>query len=59
MDYILIYNEDNTTITLVGTDGHRLAKFSHQIKQNIEQSIGVIIPKKTIYELSKLLSDIG
>ena len=33
-------------------------KFSHQIKQNIEQSIGVIVPKKTIYELSKLLSEL-
>ncbi len=51
-------NQDKTTITLVGTDGHRLAKFSHQIKQNIEQSIGVIVPKKTIYELSKLLSEL-
>ena len=57
--YLNIQNsEHNTTITLVGTDGHRLAKFSHQIKQIIEQSIGVIVPKKTIYELSKLLSDL-
>ena len=47
-----------TSVTLVGTDGHRLAKFSHEIDQDIEQVSGVIIPKKTIYELSKLLSEI-
>ena len=57
--YFNITNESNkSTVTLVGTDGHRLAKFSHQIEENIDQISGVIIPKKTIYELSKLLSEI-
>ena len=57
--YFNIYNENNNTIlTLVGTDGHRLAKFSHEINQKINQVMGVIIPKKTIFELSKLLSDL-
>ena len=50
--------ENNSIVTLVGTDGHRLAKFSHHIEDNIDQVSGVIIPKKTIYELSKLLSEI-
>ena len=45
-------------MTLVGTDGHRLAKFSHEIEEDIDEVSGVIIPKKTIYELSKLLSEI-
>ncbi len=49
--------ENKKIVTLVGTDGHRLAKFSYIIKDNIEQISGVIIPKKTIYELSKLLSE--
>jgi len=49
--------KDNSIVTLVGTDGHRLAKFSHNIEENIDQVSGVIIPKKTIYELSKLLSE--
>ena len=32
--YFNIYNEDNKNIlTLVGTDGHRLAKFSHEIEK--------------------------
>ena len=56
--YFNVTNEDDKNIvTLVGTDGHRLAKFSHEINENIEQVSGVIIPKKTIYELSKLLSE--
>ena len=56
--YFNITNENNKNIvTLVGTDGHRLAKFSHYIDENIDQVSGVIIPKKTIYELSKLLSE--
>ena len=57
--YFNISKENNrNTVTLVGTDGHRLAKFSHDIEGQIDQISGVIIPKKTIYELSKLLSEI-
>ncbi len=57
--YFNVTNEGkNNIITLVGTDGHRLAKFSHEINAEIDQISGVIIPKKTIYELSKLLSEI-
>ncbi|MDC2992538.1 DNA polymerase III subunit beta [Pelagibacteraceae bacterium] len=51
-------DQNNSIVTLVGTDGHRLAKFSHNIEDNIDQVSGVIIPKKTIYELSKLLAEI-
>ena len=50
-------NNDSTDLTLVCTDGHRLAKFSYSLNQNINDLPGVIIPKKTINELSKLLSD--
>ena len=56
--YFNVNKEENKSIvTLVGTDGHRLAKFSHYIEDNIDQVSGVIIPKKTIYELSKLLAE--
>ncbi len=51
-------DQSNSIVTLVGTDGHRLAKFSHNIEDNIDLISGVIIPKKTIYELCKLLSEI-
>ncbi len=57
--YFNISNEtNNNVVTLVGTDGHRLAKFSESIEANGDQMSGVIIPKKTIHELSKLLSEI-
>ena len=57
--YFNVNNESNKNIvTIVGTDGHRLAKFSHEIDEQIDQVSGVIIPKKTIYELSKLLSEL-
>ena len=54
----LSFEDDKSIVTLVGTDGHRLAKFSHEIDGKIDNMSGVIIPKKTIYELSKLLSEI-
>tara|TARA_E500000178_G_scaffold312548_1_gene329314 strand:- start:1660 stop:2775 length:1116 start_codon:yes stop_codon:yes gene_type:complete len=57
--YFNVTNEENKNIlTLVGTDGHRLAKFSHKLEGQLDNFSGVIIPKKTIYELSKLLSEI-
>ncbi len=57
--YFCVNIENNKNIlTLVGTDGHRLAKFSHYIEEDVETVSGVIIPKKTIYELSKLFSEI-
>ncbi len=57
--YLNLNNDTNDeTVTIVGTDGHRLAKFSHEIKNNIDKISGVIIPKKTIYELTKLLSEV-
>ena len=49
---------DSNVVTLVGTDGHRLAKFSYNLESDVDEISGVIIPKKTIYELSKLLSEI-
>ncbi len=50
-------NENSSTLTFVGTDGHRLATHSHNYDQLINEVPGVIIPKKTINELSKLLSE--
>ena len=50
-------NEKNSTMTFVGTDGHRLATSSVVINNSIDEIPGVIIPKKTINELSKLLSE--
>ena len=50
-------SQDKNYFTIVGTDGHRLAKFKHQSEQTFKNMPGVIIPKKTINELSKILSE--
>ena len=46
-----------STLTFVGTDGHRLATSSNTDSNFSIEIPGVIIPKKTINELSKLLSE--
>jgi DNA polymerase-3 subunit beta len=43
------------TLTLVATDGHRLALVEVAHKVGINEEIGVILPKKTLLELGKLL----
>ncbi len=53
---ILLKNEISM-ITFVGTDGHRLATSTLTKKNLLNELNGVIIPKKTINELSKLLSE--
>ena len=56
--YFNLRNENNEKlITIVGTDGHRLSKIDYQNENLTDDTIGVIIPKKTINELSKLLSE--
>jgi DNA polymerase-3 subunit beta len=50
------HNEKNI-LSIVATDGHRLAKFDYEFKDNLNELPGVIIPKKTINELFKLLGD--
>lgn len=42
-------------ISIVGTDGHRMAVAQHDFES--EQNTKVIIPRKTVLELSKLLID--
>ena len=53
----IIAEEDKSNLTFVGTDGHRLATAGSMIQSSIDEIPGVIIPKKTINELSKLLSE--
>jgi len=56
--YFNIQIKDQSSIlTFVGTDGHRLATSSFNNDKNLIELPGVIIPKKTINELSKLLSE--
>ena len=50
-------NNNLSKLTFVGTDGHRLAMSSAETDLFKNEVPGVIIPKKTINELSKLLSE--
>ncbi|RKZ54185.1 MAG: DNA polymerase III subunit beta [Candidatus Parabeggiatoa sp. nov. 3] len=43
------------SISLVGTDGHRMAVAQHEFES--DQTAKVIIPRKAVLELSKLLTD--
>ena len=43
------------TLTLVATDGHRLALVEVAHAVGITEDVGVILPKKTLLELAKLL----
>jgi DNA polymerase III subunit beta len=43
------------SLTLVATDGHRLAMVDVKHQLSVPQDIGVILPKKTLMELGKLL----
>ena len=45
------------TLTLVATDGHRLALVEVAHKVGINEEMGVILPKKTLLELGKLLAE--
>ncbi len=43
------------SLTLVATDGHRLALVDVEHKGGVSEEVGVILPKKTLIELGKLL----
>jgi DNA polymerase-3 subunit beta len=44
-------------LTLVATDGHRLALVDVRHPTGVTQDVGVILPKKTLLELGKLLAE--
>jgi DNA polymerase-3 subunit beta len=46
------------SLTLVATDGHRLAHVEVTAQTGLKAEAGVILPKKTMTELGKLLSEI-
>lgn len=47
---------ENSTLTLAATDGHRLSVISTTLDSHYEKS-EAILPRKTVLELSKLLTD--
>lgn len=55
----LLFISEPANIKVVATDGHRLALINHSIEQqpDIVKGQEVILPRKSVIELSKLLSD--
>ncbi len=57
---IFIHKAEKDNISLlraVATDGHRLAQYDIPLPQGAENIKGLIVPKKTIFELRKSLDD--
>lgn len=52
----LLFVIDGRQLTLVATDGHRLAVMGTQLENEFEKN-EVILPRKTVLELFKLLAD--
>ncbi len=55
---IYFHHNENRLIT-VATDGHRLSKCQVTCQQTINNFEGIIIPKKTVFEITKLLENIS
>jgi len=53
----LLLVADGARLTMLATDGHRLAYASTELGEEVEKS-EVIIPRKAILELAKLLQDV-
>jgi DNA polymerase-3 subunit beta len=47
------------TLTLVATDGHRLAFVEQELKEKPESDLKVIVPRKALAEVSKLAAGLG
>jgi DNA polymerase-3 subunit beta len=55
----LLFNLLEDTLTVVGTDGHRLACITRQMPKAAEEEKKVIVPRKTTSELRKFLGEEG
>lgn len=51
----LLFNLTDSTLTVVGTDGHRMALIQRQIPAAVSEEKKVIVPRKTVTELRKFL----
>lgn len=55
----ILFKIYKNTLTLVATDGKRLAIIERKLNQNIDKDIHIIVPVKTIHELNRNLQDAG
>ena len=54
----ILFIAEGKTLTLVATDGHRLALAQSQLEQDVPGKQEVILPRKTVLELQRLLKDV-
>ena len=55
----ILFKINKNNLTLVATDGRRLAIIEKKLNQGIDRDINIIIPIKTIHELNRNLKDEG
>ena len=55
----ILFVAEGNTLSLVATDGHRLAFASSELDVDVGDKQEVILPRKTVLELQRLLSDVG
>ena len=55
----ILFVAEGTKLSLVATDGHRLAFASAELDVDVGEKQEVILPRKTVLELQRLLSDAG
>jgi DNA polymerase III subunit beta len=53
----VLFSVDGGKLSIVATDGHRLAYADSELAQEMPHKQAVIIPRKTVLELQRLLSD--
>jgi DNA polymerase-3 subunit beta len=53
----ILFIAEGRTLTLVATDGHRLALAQSQLAADVPSKQEVILPRKTVLELQRLLKD--
>ena len=53
----ILFIAEGKTLTLVATDGHRLALAQAQLEAEVPGKQEVILPRKTVLELQRLLAD--
>jgi len=51
----LLIELDDSGITAVGTDGHRLARYRRSLELDVREAVQVIVPSKTVMELRRQL----
>jgi DNA polymerase-3 subunit beta len=55
----LLFHVVKDTLTVVGSDGHRMAVMEKDISKGLEDEKKVIVPRKTVSELRKFLGEEG